>query len=260
MGLEKGADPDFEHSDKSALSILTGQGWGSGDEGELGCELLLAQRPSVDLNSKDKSRNHLCTCYGGWNGDTPLNKAVYRDNLKVVRLLVDAGADLNIPEKDGWTPLMMSAWNGNLEIMNMLIFAGADLSFGVQKNADYHALKKGDTALQIAEKGKHTECAMALKSAQNEYRTVTKFRNHVGTMVKHKTLRPLQTFPVSKFKILRPFFLSRQKFLAQFIPISFFLGSSIITANPAIAQSIRAIAIFLLCFALFQHVVQKNNY
>ena len=45
----------------------------------------------------------------------------------VVTTLVNAGAELDIPDDKNLTALMRAAWSGHLSIVNQLIAAGADL-------------------------------------------------------------------------------------------------------------------------------------
>ena len=61
--------------------------------------------------------------------------------LDCVKALIEAGADLNAKENDGWTALHLAARNGKLDCVKALIEAGADLN--AQKN-------DGSTALHLA--------------------------------------------------------------------------------------------------------------
>ena len=90
-------------------------------------------------------------------------------NLEKVRLLVDAGADVNARSKQGMTPLLIAANNaGSTEIVRFLLSKGAKVEGTVligaansgdlelvrlliDKGADVNAAtKRGDTALQFA--------------------------------------------------------------------------------------------------------------
>ena len=52
--------------------------------------------------------------------------STWDNNPEIARMLIDAGADLNIQDEDGETALHVCAeWN-SLEILRMLIDAGAD--------------------------------------------------------------------------------------------------------------------------------------
>jgi|ERR1039458_9426428 ankyrin repeat protein len=58
---------------------------------------------------------------------TPLHHACYRGNSAVVKLLLDQrGIELNTIDVDNCTPLMLAAGKGNGEIVGLLLKAGAD--------------------------------------------------------------------------------------------------------------------------------------
>jgi uncharacterized protein len=58
-------------------------------------------------------------------GLTPLHRTIPMSNSEVAKILIDAGADLNIQEVHGWTPLHWAIENKENEIKQMLIDAGA---------------------------------------------------------------------------------------------------------------------------------------
>ena len=61
------------------------------------------------------------------NGYTALMWTALRgDHAKVVAQLIRAGADLNIKDKNGRTALMHAAWMGHLDTMQELLTAGSD--------------------------------------------------------------------------------------------------------------------------------------
>ena len=71
---------------------------------------------------------------------TALHFAGLRGNVEAARLLVDAGADVNLPKWDSQqTALHMAAWRGRVDAVEFLIEVGAD----VEARAD-----QGDTPLQ----------------------------------------------------------------------------------------------------------------
>lgn len=60
---------------------------------------------------------------------TPLNAATFGDDTAAVRLLLDAGADINTPDTFiGLTPLMNAAGNRNLEAVKLLLAKGAKVN------------------------------------------------------------------------------------------------------------------------------------
>ncbi len=68
----------------------------------------------ADLNAKVSS-----------DGNTPLILAVYVGSLEISKLLIKAGADIEIGNNDGVTPLMQSVKVDSPEITKFLIDAGA---------------------------------------------------------------------------------------------------------------------------------------
>ncbi|EPY78216.1 fibronectin type 3 and ankyrin repeat domains protein 1 [Camelus ferus] len=62
----------------------------------------------------------------GW---TPLMRvSAVSGNQKVASLLIDAGADVNVKDKDGKTPLMVAVLNDHEELVQLLLDKGADAS------------------------------------------------------------------------------------------------------------------------------------
>lgn len=60
---------------------------------------LLDERPDTLVNMRDE------------RGFTSLHLAVANQHEQVVNELISRGADVNLPEADGWTPLMFAAYN-----------------------------------------------------------------------------------------------------------------------------------------------------
>ncbi|KAF9874484.1 hypothetical protein CkaCkLH20_08047 [Colletotrichum karsti] len=89
----------------------------------------------------DVNESNYCVTYGR----TPLQSAVERKNLALIDLLLDAGARVNEPAaKDrGATALQVAASNGRLGLVKHLVDRGADI------NAP-GAMKSGRTALETA--------------------------------------------------------------------------------------------------------------
>jgi ankyrin repeat protein len=72
---------------------------------------------------------------------TPLHLAIYSNFSEIVRMLIDAGANLNVQDKHGDTPLHVAIMKNNPIIVQMLIDAGANLNMQA---------KNGRTALHWA--------------------------------------------------------------------------------------------------------------
>jgi ankyrin repeat protein len=82
------------------------------------------------------------------NGETPLYAVADNGHTDIVKLLVEKGADLNTPNKYGCTPLYAVALNGHTDIVKLLVEKGADLN---TPNKD------GETPLCTAVSWGHTE-------------------------------------------------------------------------------------------------------
>jgi len=63
------------------------------------------------------------------DGETPLFVAASSD-LSLLRVLIGAGANVNVMARDGWSALMMAVRDGNQDGVEALLGAGADLHLG----------------------------------------------------------------------------------------------------------------------------------
>ena len=97
-------------------------------------KLLLAKGALIDTKSKVFDFTALRPKAGsvGMNfprgGFTPLLFAAREGHFDVVKTLVDAGADINLPDPDGTTPTLISIVNFHYDIAAYLIEHGADLN------------------------------------------------------------------------------------------------------------------------------------
>ena len=90
------------------------------------------------------------------NGETSLWMASKEGNLEVVRLLLDAGANVDKADNKGMTPLYVASYMGHLEVVRLLLDAGAD-----KDKAD----NNGMTPLYIASYKGHLEVVRLLVDA-----------------------------------------------------------------------------------------------
>lgn len=83
----------------------------------------------------------------------PIQSAAARGHRKIVRMLLEHGADPNIREQGGYTPLHAAAQNGDDEMIRLLLYGGADLTI---------ASNNGRTALDLALEAGHEKATLLL--------------------------------------------------------------------------------------------------
>jgi ankyrin repeat protein len=86
------------------------------------------------------------------HGDTPIMLAALRGHLPIVKLLRQAGADVNQP---GWTPLLYASLNGHNAVIEYLLSSGADLALNAPN---------GVTPVMLAVRGNKPETVKLLAS------------------------------------------------------------------------------------------------
>jgi ankyrin repeat protein len=100
-------------------------------------------RAGAPINSS--SRNELKA--------SPIHSAAAGGHTRVVKMLLDLGADPNPREQGGFTPLHAAAQNNDVETVRVLLLGGADLTL---KSQD------GKTALDIAMDAGHEKASALL--------------------------------------------------------------------------------------------------
>jgi uncharacterized protein len=76
------------------------------------------------LLQKGADPNQRSTALGGV---APIHAAVFGRNLEGLKLLVEAGANVNEAQAGGFTPLMGAAQNGDADMVRYLVEMGADI-------------------------------------------------------------------------------------------------------------------------------------
>lgn len=60
-----------------------------------------------------------------------LHKAVFHGNIKIVKRLIEAGADVNLLTSDHDTPLHMAAWKNHADVAKSLSFFNLYFKFHI---------------------------------------------------------------------------------------------------------------------------------
>jgi len=101
-------------------------------------------------------------------GQTPLQLAAMTDNMEVVRMLVDGGANIDIADPvNGLRPLHNCATNGCTNVCKFLLQRGADMDAQTDQ---------GDTALHLAAANNHLDIVALLLSFHANH----SIRNNAG--------------------------------------------------------------------------------
>jgi uncharacterized protein len=87
-------------------------------------------------------------------GNTALLHAAMRGRADAVRLLLKHGAKVNTPSSHGWTPLMAAAWEGHTSVVKDLLKRGANANL---VNSEHRS------ALMLAESEGHQAVVRLLK-------------------------------------------------------------------------------------------------
>jgi len=110
-------DPNILRTDYDGESALMYTAWKCSSK----AAIALIEK-GADVNAKRKKDLHSPIQYAIYNSD--LSEAI-----KIIRALLDAGADVNIQYTDRDTPLVKACHNGRLDIVKLLVDAGADTNY-----------------------------------------------------------------------------------------------------------------------------------
>jgi ankyrin repeat protein len=117
------------------------------------CAATLLAFSSVHAAAGDPAAPGAATDARGPDGSTPLQWAVYRNDIAEVKRLLKAGAKVDEANDYGATPMQMAAATGNTQILTLLLGAGADVD---SPNAE------GQTALMEVARTGNVEAARLL--------------------------------------------------------------------------------------------------
>jgi len=79
----------------------------------------------------------------GTRGDTPLLFATYRKNIPIIKMLIEAGADVNKSNDNYWTPLFVSSvYSFDSELCKIFVDAGANFNVKVDNFYMFDNLSK----------------------------------------------------------------------------------------------------------------------
>jgi|SaaInlStandDraft_5_1057022.scaffolds.fasta_scaffold20989_1 ankyrin repeat protein len=106
----------------------------------------------------------------GGDGTAAISNASYWGCKDNVKFLIKSGADVNTVKNNNWTPLMSASSNGSIEIVKLLLEAGADAKYGYINKPFYgiKPKKKTTTVLDIAKSNKHEGVVTLLKKYINK--------------------------------------------------------------------------------------------
>ena len=122
-------------------------------------QALLAKK--VDVNAPDADTS------------TPLDWAVQSNNLEIVNLLIDAGANVNAETRYKITPLSLACTNGNAAIIERLLKAGVDPN---------GTSEEGQTALMTAALNGKVDAIKVLLSHGAKVNAIEPFKGQTALM------------------------------------------------------------------------------
>lgn len=135
-------------------------------------------RPTALLTAIDwRARETPPEFHNRFQGYFPANPAP--ENLEIVRILVQRGANLEVRNSKGYTPLMIAAWQGKIETVKLLLALGSNInavSAGSSEQSHREMFEvKGATALSMAIFGRNRQVIGYLLKRGADFKT--KFPN-----------------------------------------------------------------------------------
>ena len=127
--LEFGATVDARETWGGQTALM----WASARRHPEMMQLLIANGADIDARSIDRNYQRHVTAEGrpkslDSGGLTPLLYAARENCLACVEVLLENGADVDLPDPDGVSPLRVAIMNANWDVARHLILAGADVN------------------------------------------------------------------------------------------------------------------------------------
>jgi len=141
--LDNGMNVNARSADSGQSALHKAVAYGQGKM----AQFLIEAGAELDVPDKDREI-------------TPLGEAAMRMDSDMVRLLIQAGANVNFRNSDGETPLHAATWSGDADVVKLLIQASADVD-----TRD----KTGKTPLMEAVSREHDDAADLLIKAGAEW-------------------------------------------------------------------------------------------
>lgn len=105
------------------------------------CELFIARGVNVNVQSNRGDIPLISACAQGLVGMTSALAPAYE---RIVRMLLAAGAEVNVVSDCRWSPLMHAAHNGSLAMCELLLQYGADMRLS-ENETSIHMAKPGQS-------------------------------------------------------------------------------------------------------------------
>jgi ankyrin repeat protein len=126
--LDQDATVDARESFGGQTALM----WASARRHPQMIELLISHRAAVDARSTTRDYQRRITAEGrpksmDTGGFTPLLYAARENCIACVDVLIENGADIDLPDPDGVSPLHVAIMNANWDLAKKLIEAGADV-------------------------------------------------------------------------------------------------------------------------------------